>query len=75
MYVTTSVSNASTDDLIQTKPLSIPNTMKKLDTAVNVDEKPQYFSIPRKHNHSATAPRANNNFSDQVQLGSDPLQF
>ena len=38
-HVTTGDISAYVDDLIQNKPLSIPNNMNKLDTAVNIDEK------------------------------------
>ena len=56
------------DDIIKTKPLCRPHTTNMLDTDVTVDEKPQSFLTPRKHNQSATAPIENTNMFDQVQL-------
>ena len=58
----------STYDPIQTKPLSIPHTTNMLDTNVTVDDKSQYLTVPRKHNHSANIPSA------QVLLVYDRLQ-
>ena len=57
-HVTTGVISASMDDIIQTKPLSIPNTTNKLDLDVNIDAESQYFVTSRKHNHGATEPSA-----------------
>ena len=57
MHVTTGSISASPYEIIQTKLLSIPNTTNKLDNSVNIDDESLYFSIPRKHNHSTTAPR------------------
>ena len=61
-------------ETIQTKPLSIPNTTNKLSTTMNIDKKSNHISNPPKNNHSATEHSANNNFSDQVTLVSDPKQ-
>ena len=58
----------TTDDPIQTKPVSIPYTTNMVDTNITLDENSQYFSTPRKYNHSETASRA------QVMLGFDTLQ-
>ena len=41
---------------------------------MNIVKKSQSFADPRKHNHSATAPIANNYFSGQVTLESYPQQ-
>ena len=59
----------TTDDLIKTKPVSIPHTNIMLGTYVTVDEKSQYFSTPRKHIHSYTAP------INKVPLGYDTTQY
>ena len=42
-YVTTGGSFSSMDDIIQTRLLSSSNTMNKLDLAVNIYNKSQYF--------------------------------
>ena len=41
---------------------------------VNIDSESQYFVTPRKHKHSATETSANNDVSDQVHLGYDPMK-
>ena len=61
------------DDTIQTKPLSTPKAMNKLDMAVNVENISQSFVTHRKHNHSAIAYITNNNVSKKFHLGYDPL--
>ena len=48
--------------------------MNKLDTSVNIDDKSQYLTKLRNNNHSFTELSANNNLSNQVHLGYDPLK-
>ena len=47
-HVTTSYISAYLDDIIKTKPISIPNTTNKLDIFVNVDKKSESFVMPIK---------------------------
>ena len=51
MHVTTGGIRASTVDLIQTKPLSNPNTISKLDPTVNINNLSQSFANARKKSH------------------------
>ena len=59
----------STDDPIQTKPVSIPHTTNMLNKNVIVDKDLHYFATHRKHNYSSTAP------TNQVLFVSNTLQF
>ena len=70
-YVPTGSISDYTDDIIQTGPLSIPNTTNKLDTMANLDDGSQYFVIPQNQNHSAPKPSDNNNVYYQVLFVSD----
>ena len=58
----------TTDDSIQTKPVSIPHTTNMLDKNLTIDGDSQSFENPRKHNNSVTAPNS------QVPLEYDTLQ-
>ena len=60
------------DDLIKIKHLLNPNAMNKLHLSMKIDDKPQFFSNPIKHNQSSTEPSANINVYDKVQLICDP---
>ena len=58
----------ATDDIIHSKPVSIPHTTNMLDNNVTDDNELQSFSIPSKNTHSATS------ISAQVIFLSDTLQ-
>ena len=74
-YVTTVGISSPLNNIIQTEPLSFPNTTNTQDTTVNIDNQPHSFANSQKQNHSTTEPRANNNSSVQVMFESDPQQF
>ena len=64
----------TTDNIIKSKPLSIPRTTKILDMYITVDYESQFFSNHIKHNHGSTERSSDKNIFGQVPLGSDTLQ-